>query len=148
MNSEIYYKLKEFVYKRGDLHPQPIETKTYTHKEFWHVDWVGVGQFEEGTNDLRGLGIQVSEYGVIREGYWDNGKLFGQGRLIFRGNYYIGEFENDKFNGDGIFWWEDGRKYVGHFKDNKRYEQGTQFTKQGEIERQGEWTDDQYVWNY
>jgi|TARA_B100001964_G_scaffold48863_1_gene54819 hypothetical protein len=43
-------------------------------------------------------------------------KLFGT---------YIGDFKNDKYNGQGIYTWADGKKYVGEWKNDKTYGQGT-----------------------
>ena len=31
------------------------------------------------------------------------------------GDRYEGDFKNDKFEGKGIYYWDDGRRYVGRF---------------------------------
>ena len=33
------------------------------------------------------------------------------------GNKYVGEYQNDKYNGQGVFTWSDGSKYIGEFQD-------------------------------
>ena len=66
--------------------------------------------------------------------------------IEYGGDFCTGEFTADKYNGQGTYWWRNGRKYVGQFKDGKRCGQGTQYTKEAEIERQGEWDDDVEVW--
>ena len=46
-----------------------------------------------------------------------NGKREGNGKYIFEdGEYYIGEFKNDKRNGKGIEYYKNGNiKYEGEF---------------------------------
>jgi hypothetical protein len=63
-------------------------------------------------------------------GEWKNGKVNGQGTLIygegpFKGDTYIGQFLNNDFNGQGIYTKVNGERYVGEFKDNERSGQGT-----------------------
>ena len=53
--------------------------------------------------------------------YWHN----CQGTTTAYGNKYVGEFKDDKRNGQGTFTWPNGDKYVGEWKDDKRTGQGT-----------------------
>ena len=48
------------------------------------------------------------------------------------GNKYVGEFKDDKKNGQGTFTWENGNKYVGEYKNDKRDGQGTYTYANGE----------------
>jgi len=48
------------------------------------------------------------------------------------GDKYVGEFKDDKPNGQGTYTWSDGRKYVGEFKEGKKHGQGTYTNKVGE----------------
>ena len=41
------------------------------------------------------------------------------------GNKYVGEWKDDKYNGQGTYTFSSGEKYVGEYKDNKRHGQGT-----------------------
>jgi len=58
---------------------------------------------------------------------WDN--CFGRLHIEkgkFKGWTYIGEFKNDKFNGQGTGTFPNGSKYVGEHKNGKPNGQGTQ----------------------
>ena len=57
---------------------------------------------------------------------WDN--CFGRLHIEkgkFKGWTYIGEFKNDKFNGQGTGTFPNGSKYVGEFNDGKYHGLGT-----------------------
>jgi len=47
------------------------------------------------------------------------------------GNKYVGEWKDNKYNGQGTFTFADGAKYVGEFKDGMRNGQGTDFFANG-----------------
>ena len=57
------------------------------------------------------------------------------------GAKYVGEYKDDKRQGQGTFTYPDGDKYVGEWKDNKRQGQGT-FTYASGVKYVGEWKDD------
>ena len=51
-------------------------------------------------------------------GEWQNNKYNGQGTFIFKsGDKYEGQFKDNKYHGQGTFTWVDGEKYEGTFKD-------------------------------
>ena len=66
---------------------------------------------------------------------WKNGKFVGeykddrkngQGTFTYAGgDKFVGEFKDDRKNGQGTFTYVDGTKYVGEFKDDRRNGQGT-----------------------
>ena len=59
-------------------------------------------------------------------GEWQNNKYDGQGTFIFKsGDKYIGEFKNGKYHGQGTYTYKSGAKYVGEYIDNKKNGQGT-----------------------
>ena len=72
----------------------------------------------------------------------------GYGTYIFsNGSKYVGEWRNDKQYGQGTYTWGkgewEGDKYIGEFKDGKKYGQGTYTFKSGEV-RKGKWINGVY----
>jgi hypothetical protein len=67
-------------------------------------------------------------------GEFNEGKFHGQGTYYHladnqsKGNKYVGEYKDDKRNGQGTHTWANGDKYVGQYRDGMRNGQGT-FTK-------------------
>ena len=49
----------------------------------------------------------------------------GFGKKQYSNAHYIGEFQNEKENGQGTLVWNDGEKYVGEWKDGNRTGQGS-----------------------
>ena len=64
--------------------------------------------------------------------------MFGS---FLEGRKYVGEWKDDKPNGQGAYTFPDGRKYVGEYKDDKKHGQGT-FTVPNGRKYVGEWKDD------
>jgi hypothetical protein len=54
------------------------------------------------------------------------------------GNKYVGEWMNDKRNGQGTYTYTNGNKYVGEFENGKRHGQGNHTTASGN-KYVGEW---------
>ena len=74
-------------------------------------------------------------------GEWKDGKYNGHGTYTFTyGNKYVGEWKDNKNNGQGTYTWADGSKYVGEFTDNKINGQGTYTYANGD-KYVGEWKD-------
>ena len=57
------------------------------------------------------------------------------------GNKYVGEWQNNKRNGQGTYTWANGDKYIGEQRNDKREGQGTYTWADGEI-YVGEWRND------
>jgi hypothetical protein len=69
----------------------------------------------------------------------------GQGTYTFAsGDKYIGEWKDDKKYGQGTLTFAGGDKYVGEFKDNKKNGQGTYTFASGD-KYIGEWKDDNFI---
>ena len=56
------------------------------------------------------------------------------------GKKYVGEWKDDKQHGQGTHTWAGGEKYVGEWKDGKRHGQGTNTWADGD-KYVGEWKD-------
>ena len=76
----------------------------------------------------------------------------GQGIYTWpNGQKYIGEFRDGKANGQGIYTWPNGQRYVGEFKDDKSHGQGIYTWPNGQ-KYVGEFKDDKadgqgtYTW--
>lgn len=77
--------------------------------------------------------------------YKDN-KLDGQGTYTFaNGDKYVGEFKASIRNGKGTLTYANGDKYIGEFKNGKRSGNGTFFTAGGHIRNEGTWEDDKLI---
>ena len=77
-------------------------------------------------------------------GEWSDDKLNGQGTYTFAdGDKYVGEWSDDKKNGHGTYTFADGEEYVGGFKDDNYHGQGTLTYASGKIE-EGIWKDDEF----
>ncbi len=51
--------------------------------------------------------------------------------LKFFSFYRIGQFQNDKANGHGVFFYKDGSKYEGEWKDGLKHGKGIDFYSNG-----------------
>ena len=75
-------------------------------------------------------------------GEYKDDKRNGQGTYTWpNGEVYVGENKDDKRNGQGTYTWPNGQKYVGENKDDKRNGQGTNTWPNGK-KYVGEWLDD------
>ena len=74
-------------------------------------------------------------------GDWKNDKKDGQGILTSKGNKYEGDWKNDKQNGSGEYTWKNGEVYNGDWKDGKQNGSGKMNYSDGNI-YDGEWLDD------
>ena len=89
-------------------------------------------------------------------GTWANGdkyvgeftddKANGQGTITYpNGDKYVGEWRDDKMHGQGTYTYASGIKYVGEFRDDKRHGQGTMYAPGGTVLQNGIWHDDELV---
>ena len=120
------------------------------------IDFLKNSEYEgEFKNDLKeGYGIEKYSDGSIYKGYFKNDLKEGKGKLIIKDTdkniiEYKGEFKKDKLYGKGIINWpnkkqyygelinneisgygilkEEKDKYIGYFKNNKKYGYGAIF---------------------
>jgi len=77
-------------------------------------------QLPGGTMVRSGFGIHLSSDGTVYMGNWDNDKMNGNGRIQFSsGALYEGEFVNNCFNGKGQYTWPNGSHFDGMFDNNR-----------------------------
>ena len=84
----------------------------------------------------------------IYRGEFLNGKKHGFGAMNvihpdFKGDKYVGEYKDGKYNGQGTYTHANGSKYVGEYKDGKINGQGT-FTFANGNKYVGEYKDGKY----
>ena len=67
--------------------------------------------------------------------------MHGQGLYTWQdGRKYEGDYYNDKKHGFGIYTWADGRQYHGMWKDGKQHGEGKYILPSG-VQRRGQWRD-------
>jgi len=92
---------------------------------FGYLYWV------ESKNEYYGefsLGVRIG-YGVMNYG---------------KGDSYAGAWDRT-CNGYGVYTWEDGAFYKGHFVESKRDGYGAMYDKDGKLNKQGYWKDNTFV---
>lgn len=82
-------------------------------------------------------------------GEWKNNKMDGEGVFFWPdGRKYTGVYKEDKKDGHGIFEWSDGRKYRGLWKNGKQHGEGEFFNTKDNIWRKGVWCEGKRIsWN-
>ena len=79
-----------------------------------------IGFFNEDTNERHGFCRELIKSDKITEGLCKDGKMSGYGRVIYQnGDYYIGQFINSEYNGQGKFVNKYDQIQEGIFKDGK-----------------------------
>lgn len=77
-------------------------------------------------------------------GNWIDDKMDGEGKYYFSsGSIYTGNFHNNFFHGQGEYLFFDGSKYVGEWQYNKMHGNGTFVTSQG-IKYEGKFVNGMY----
>ena len=78
-------------------------------------------------------------------GDWVNDKYNGQGTYT-QGDWfkYIGQFKDGKFNGQGSYTFIEG-KYIGQFRDDKYHGYGILYYPNGKVFQQGLWNDGKFI---
>ena len=76
-----------------------------------------------GKSKINGL-LYTWKNGSTYVGEWKDDKKNGQGKYIYgkgngEGDKYEGEWKDDKKHGKGKYIWSNGDKFVGEFKDDK-----------------------------
>jgi len=105
---------------------------TYLKKDFKTTGWTGdyTGEFGSIPGKREGKGSSKTyEDGSLYATYigeFKDDKLNGQVNIIYAvGASYVGGFKENKRHGQGTLTWPDGQKFVGEYKDGKKNGQGT-----------------------
>ena len=81
-----------------------------------------IGTFFNGLP--QGNGKEIFNDGSFFEGFYIKGKK-KNGKFVFKnGNFYQGNFENELYDGEGIYKWKDGKIYEGFWKKGKIHGKG------------------------
>ena len=79
-------------------------------------------------------------------GEFRDDKKNGQGTYTFpNGAKYVGEFRDGNRNGQGIYTFPSGNKYVGDFRDDEPNGQGSKFSPDGRLIQNGIWLNGDFV---
>lgn len=77
-------------------------------------------------------GTLAADNGNKYVGEFRDDRMNGQGTFTWpNGTKYVGDFSNGKMEGQGTLTWIDGRKYVGQFSNGAMSGQGTMFAADG-----------------
>lgn len=97
-------------------------------------------------NKLSGKGILLFKSGAWYNGEFKNDQRNGCGTYSYQKNhkldYYIGEFVQDQFTGQGKLKWKDNAQYIGQFQGNNCQGEGMFTDSDGQSQR-GVWQDNQ-----
>ena len=90
-----------------------------------------------------GFGIFLDSQGNKYIGQWENDKFNGKGRLLsLNGDYYEGDFNMGLIEGNGSFYLKkDEYKYIGTFKENKFHGEGQIKYEKEDIIYEGEFNE-------
>mmetsp|Transcript_1732 Transcript_1732/g.4435 ORF Transcript_1732/g.4435 Transcript_1732/m.4435 type:complete len:237 (-) Transcript_1732:145-855(-) len=131
------------------------DSSTYTGqmvngKRQGHGLWQSRGGQYDGQwqHDIQhGFGKQRWSDGRLYEGYFEDGKFSGRGKMVWttpRGEMtYEGDYKDDVKHGKGKFTWADGRVYDGEWDKGKRHGRG-HYTNNKEEPRVGYWKEDKF----
>ena len=102
-----------------------------------------IGQVINGLPE--GNGVMYIDGGNIYKGEFKNGKYEGKGIYYYneepsKGDRYEGDFKNGKSEGKGIYYWNDGMRYEGDWKNDKREGKGIYYFNNGD-RKMGDWLD-------
>ena len=100
----------------------------------------------------QGDGEEIFLNGAIFKGFYLSGQK-KHGKFMWQnGNYYMGDFSEDKFNGYGIYKWGEDRTYEGYWVNGKMEGKGKLKLKDGsfydgEFKGGKRWGSGLYIWN-
>ena len=108
---------------------------------------IKIGILEKnGINDIRREEVikdnQINYYGNIINKEEKNNQIFDKDGNIYFGDFQNGDFMDGKFEGFGKQYLGNGEYYIGNFKNNKRNGHGILYNKEDQIIYEGDFSDD------
>ena len=88
----------------------------------------------------QGKGVLYQTDGSVLSGVWEAGEMVSCVCRNADGSRYEGEIRNQKFEGEGTYFFTDGGKYVGEWKDGERNGKGILYDGK-KVRYTGEWRD-------
>ena len=78
-------------------------------------------------------------------GEWKDDKFNGQGTYTYaNGDKYVGEFRDDNLNGQGTYTYANGDKYIGEFRNGDSHGRGIEYHADGTVGEEGIWKDGEF----
>ena len=116
--------------------------KCPNHKFLNDNDGIYIGETKNNKKDGKGIKNFKQNDELLRkkyEGDWKNDKMEGRGMLYLNnGNKYEGHFNNDLKEGKGIYYFNNGDRYEGDWKNNDKEGKGIFHYNNGNI-YEGDW---------
>ena len=142
-NEELIKKLKDILLYDENI----INVFNFSFKKFYNEKGEKyLGERRNGLKDGKGKLYYDKNGDNIRklyEGDFKEDKADGEGIMFYNdGNIYKGDWKNDLREGKGIMFWKNGDKYLGDWKNNLREGTGKMIWHNGD-EYEGNWKKDE-----
>lgn len=90
----------------------------------WASGWRYEGDFVDAA--MHGKGRLVGPSGDVYEGDFQSNARHGYGSQSYESSRYVGNFANDRRNGQGTLKWNEGGSYVGGWLDDQQHGNGVE----------------------
>ena len=121
MDQSYVHMVKKFSDEPGLVYKPLFIHDSYTYTgQMKEVDETNKDLFPNASQFRHGYGVECMISGNKYEGYFNNDKYNGEGVYTYNwGDKYEGEWLDDYMHGKGTFTWTDGRKYEGYWVKSK-----------------------------
>ena len=140
LNHEFFKSPFSFVENENDFNdiskkiPNPDKKTEVEYLKESNDYYTYYGEVMKDTNTRHGRGVYYSkEKDFVYKGLFNNNKFEGFGIYIYsNGNRYEGEWKNNNKNGKGTFYYCNGDRFEGQFKNGVKSGSGKYFATNGE----------------
>jgi len=138
-NRDLNTKFKDYINNRNYINYTPRFSGFYINiKKLYNLNLFLNGSYENVSSlEYKTVSVDLSKF----IGYFRNNKYFLGIYYFYFGDYYEGEYKDQKRNGKGIIYYKSGEFFEGDLKDNRIEGRGTLFYKDGG-RYEGEWKND------